>query len=119
MSHISYSALKEWSVCPWKHKLNYIERINEFKGNEYTAFGTALHTVCEKLVLNKVNDAAKLFNEEFVKNLAGIKEEDAQIVFKKDLIEQMRRQGAHLTQHILPAINSYFGNFELISVEEK
>ena len=44
------------------------KNIKEFKGNEYTAFGTALHTVCENLV-TKVNfDAKSLFQKEFLKN---------------------------------------------------
>ena len=63
MPHISYSELKEWVTCPWKHKLNYIERINEFKGNEHTAFGTSLHTVCEKLVVSSDFDAKALFQK--------------------------------------------------------
>ena len=50
MSHISFSELKEWTTCPWKHKLNYIDKIKEFKGNEHTAFGTAVHSVCEIIV---------------------------------------------------------------------
>ena len=119
MSHISYSELKEWTVCPWKHKLNYIDRINEFKGNEHTAFGTAMHTVCENLILKTASNAEKLFDEEFAKNLLSIKEKDSNIVFKKVLVEQMRTQGAQLTKHILPAVRAYFGKFELISVEEE
>ena len=31
MSHISYSELKEWTTCAWKHKLNYIEKIKLIK----------------------------------------------------------------------------------------
>ena len=50
MSHISYSELKEWTDCAWKHKLNYIDKIKQFKGNEHTSFGSALHTVCEVIV---------------------------------------------------------------------
>ena len=45
MSHISYSELKEWTDCAWKHKLNYIDKIKQFKGNEHTS--------------NSSNDAAK------------------------------------------------------------
>ena len=119
MKHISYSELKEWNVCPWKHKLNYINRINEFKGNEHTAFGTTMHTVCENLVLNGKLDSNEFFDKEFVKNLSQIKEKDPHFVFKKDLVEQMRLQGVGLIKHILPSLRSYFGKFDLISIEEK
>ena len=33
--HISYSELKIWAQCPYKHKLMYIDKIKGFIGNEY------------------------------------------------------------------------------------
>tara|TARA_R110000824_G_scaffold1178_2_gene6332 strand:+ start:8214 stop:9014 length:801 start_codon:yes stop_codon:yes gene_type:complete len=125
MAHISYSELKEWVVCPWKHKLNYIERINQFKGNEHTAFGTALHTVCENMVQSRdpnvplTFDPKELFQEEFLKNLRRIKEEAPEMEFNSELITGMRSQGEKLTEHILPGLKKTFGAFELVAVEEK
>jgi hypothetical protein len=119
MSHISYSELKTWVECAWKHKLNYIERISPFKGNEYTAFGTALHTVCENLVLEKEVNLKTLFQEEFLNNLTILKKGDPELQFKADLISQMRVQGDQIIEHILPALKQHFGNFKLIEVEEK
>ena len=119
MPHISYSELKEWVTCPWKHKLTYIERIKEFTGNEYTAFGTSLHTVCENLVKSEDIDAKKMFQEEFLKNLKVLKEKNPEIEFRNDLINEMRQQGEKITEYILPSAQKFFGVFELISVEEK
>ena len=45
MTHVSYSELKTWKECSWRHKLQYIEKLKGFQGNEYTAFGTAIHDV--------------------------------------------------------------------------
>ena len=53
MSHISFSAFKIWNECPHKHKLVYIDKLKGFEGNEYTAFGTALHSVCEEKLANQ------------------------------------------------------------------
>tara|TARA_B100000282_G_scaffold157715_1_gene113837 strand:+ start:4492 stop:5298 length:807 start_codon:yes stop_codon:yes gene_type:complete len=124
MSHISYSELKEWTTCAWKHKLNYIEKINQFKGNEHTAFGSALHTVCEVIVQDhdenkKSKDLEQLFEKEFLQNLQRIKTASSEIEFSADLLTSMRQQGKHLIQFILPALKKYFGNFKMISVEEK
>jgi len=118
MKHISYSALKEWNDCAWKHKLNYIDGLKRFKGNEFTAFGTAIHTVCEHLVAHDITNGAQLFDKEFAKNLIGIKDEDPEIIFRKDLVESMRRQGAILIDHILPALRGTFSDFEVFSIEE-
>ena len=119
MPHVSYSELKEWVVCPWKHKLNYIDRVNEFKGNEYTAFGSALHTVCESLVLNKPEDPKKLFQEEFLNNLKVLKKDVPELVLREQMITDMRKQGEKLTDYVLPALKQYFGSFKIFGVEEK
>ena len=121
MPHISYSEVKEWAGCPWKHKLNYIEKINEFKGNEYTAFGTALHSVCEELIHenNADYDPKAGFQTEFLKNLQELKAKDPEFVFKHELIASMRLQGPIITDYIIPEIKKYFGSFELVTVEEK
>lgn len=123
MSHISYSELKEWTVCPWKHKLNYIDRIKQFKGNEHTAFGSALHTVCEIVVQDfdenkKSQGLEELFEQEFIQNLQKVKKSTPDIEFNTNLITDMRKQGKHLIQFILPALKKYFGKFEIVSVEE-
>jgi ATP-dependent helicase/DNAse subunit B len=127
MSHISFSELKEWTDCPWKHKLKYIDRIEKFKGNEYTAFGTALHTVCEMIVTNNDKqafdwssyDAKGHFEKEFLLGLQNLKSADPSFAFNVGLVKDMRSQGQHITQYILPALEKRFGKFKLIGVEEK
>tara|TARA_R110002153_G_scaffold1993_8_gene9811 strand:+ start:4781 stop:5572 length:792 start_codon:yes stop_codon:yes gene_type:complete len=121
MSHISFSELKEWTVCPWKHKLNYIDKIKQFKGNEYTAFGSALHTVCEHLVQNDIQDydPHASFQKEFLQNLKKLKEAVPDIEFNSKLVSDMRTQGDHIIQFILPSLVKTFGTFELVEVEEK
>mgnify|MGYP003138224417 FL=1 len=124
MSHISYSELKEWTACAWKHKLNYIDKIKQFKGNEHTCFGSALHTVCEVIVQDydekKESDGLKeLFEQQFVKNLQKVKEASPEIKFSSELVTSMRVQGQHIIQFILPALKKNFGKFKLISVEEQ
>tara|TARA_R100000008_G_scaffold84780_1_gene73070 strand:- start:768 stop:1577 length:810 start_codon:yes stop_codon:yes gene_type:complete len=126
MSHISFSELKEWAVCPWKHKLSYIDKIKQFKGNEYTAFGTALHTVCETIVINDDKEvfdwssynAEEHFESEFLINLQKLKTGTPDFEFNSKLVNDMREQGKYLTQYILPALQRTFGNFKLVAAEE-
>ena len=92
MPHISYSELKNWEQCPYKHKLVNIDKINNFTGNEYTAFGTALHSVCESLLTENVGkdvDEGALFVQEFRKE---IKKLDVEL--RKEMIISMFDQGA-------------------------
>jgi len=114
MPHISFSEFKNWAKCPYYHKLKNIDKVDSFQGNEYTAFGTAVHTVCENLLTNKIQDGKQLFKESFDINLEELKVET-----DDDLIENMYSQGERIVPLIMPAVKKYFNNFEVISVEEK
>ena len=74
MSHISYSELKDWKFCPFYHKLTRVDKIDGFKGNAYTAFGTAMHSVCEKKLLKEEVDN-DFFVAELKKNIAQLPED--------------------------------------------
>ena len=111
--HISYSELKTWAECPWKRKLSYQDRVKKFIGNEFTAFGRALHFLCENLVYDKVDDPEDFFNLAFEKELADIGKEE------NDLITQMREQAKQIHPLIMPELTKIFGEFEVFSVEEK
>ena len=45
--HISFSEIKNWHECGWRHKLIYIDKINLSKPSENLEFGTAVHAECE------------------------------------------------------------------------
>ena len=62
MPHISYSELKDWVHCAFYHKLTRVDKLQGFKGNAFTAFGTAVHAICEKKLLKK-----KANEETFIK----------------------------------------------------
>ena len=42
-SRISYSQFSKWDKCPYTWKLDYVDKVETFKGNIYTLFGSALH----------------------------------------------------------------------------
>jgi RecB family exonuclease len=116
--HISFSELKIWNECAYKHKLVYIDEIKKFLGNEYTAFGTAIHDVCEKTLTEKTEfDQVECFNISFLNELKILQEKS--VVLKKGLIEDMRVQGAKLVKYVLPAVNACFKDYEVVSAEEQ
>ena len=110
--------MKIWAECAHKHKLIYLDKIKKFQGNEYTAFGTALHHVCENVVLDasKVNVGKQLFQQKFIEELKQIKDTGFELNGK--LIRDMRTQGDDIIEFILPELNTYFGEYEVVSVEE-
>ena len=118
MSHISFSELKNWNQCSFYHKLVYIDKLKGFEGNLYTAFGSALHTVCEKVVLKEIKDKKSLFQLSFSKEISDLPSDIKENLDTK-MVADMRRQGHFLVDLILPALKEEFDEFEVVSVEEK
>ena len=113
MSHISYSELKDWAFCPFYHKLTRLDKIDGFKGNAYTAFGSAIHSVCEKKLLHEAVDD-DFFVQEFEKNIESL---DDDIEVNEKLVNDMVGQGKEIIPEIEDALADYFEEFEVMAVE--
>ena len=112
MPHISFSALKDWNFCAWYHKLTRIDDIGGFEGNAYTAFGNAIHEVCEKKLLKEEVNEDDLFIERFEHFLGELSEEQ-----DSKLVEEMRVQGKAILPEIEDALEDYFGEYEVLGSE--
>jgi hypothetical protein len=116
--HISFSELKNWNFCPNYHKLTYIDKLKGFTGNAYTAFGTAIHSVCEKKLLKESIEEEKFWIESFEKCLSQL---DADVLeqTKDKMLEDMAVQGAKIIPEIEPALSEYFPDgYEVLQTEE-
>ena len=107
---ISFSQLKVWNECAYKHKISYVDEVKLFNGNEYTAFGTSIHTVCENLVFGKDVNFENIFDNE-IKSL--------DIDIDESLISSMKSSAPNIIKEIMPSLNSQFGEYEVFSVEEE
>jgi len=58
--HISFSEIKQWKECPYRHKLIYIDKIDLGGPSPYLDFGTAVHEGCESLLETKKVNKEKL-----------------------------------------------------------
>jgi len=113
VAHISYSEMKDWAFCAFYHKLTRIDKVKGFKGNAFTAFGTAVHSICERKLLKK-RATEETFVQEFEKCLEKL-DDDVQIDQK--LVDDMRHQGQLIVPEIEGALSDYFEDFEVIAVE--
>ena len=112
MPHISFSALKDWNFCAWYHKLTRVDGIGGFEGNAFTAFGNAIHEVCEKKLLKEDINEDELFLERFEHFLKELDEEQDQ-----NLVADMREQGKQILPEIEDALEDYFGEYEVLGSE--
>lgn len=117
IKRISFSELKNWKECPYRHKLIYVDKLPYFSGNEFTAFGTAIHEMCEKSIPDNSKKAYEIFKESFNRQLSSLKEEGHEI--NSSLVHDMISQAQPICSQVIPAVKDYFGNFEIVSIEEQ
>ncbi|MAH43373.1 hypothetical protein CL614_06705 [archaeon] len=48
--HVSFSEIKCWKECSWRHKLTHIDKVDMFEPSPYLDFGTSVHEGCESLL---------------------------------------------------------------------
>ena len=117
MSHVSYSEIKIWNECSHKHKLQYVDKLDGFKGNLHTAFGTAIHSVCEQALLKEELDREQHFLEEFAKEIVSLEKKEVEI--DKSLQDQMMGEYQPIVSSFREELDNYFEDCEVISTEEK
>jgi len=116
--HISYSELKNWNDCAYKHKLIYVDEVKKFVGNEYTAFGKAIHDTCEQsLIAEGPINQKSLFDHKFFQEIQDLVELGLDL--NSNLLKDMRQQAPEILKHVLPELKNHFGSYEVVSTEEK
>ena len=119
MPHISFSELKNWHKCAHYHKLVHVDKLKGFEGNAHTAFGSAIHDVCEHMILKGADEGcAEMFELKFLEQLKSLKPELREKL-DRSLVMGMRTQGKEILPLVLDAVRDYFGSYEVVSTEEK
>lgn len=116
MPHISYSEFRNWCECPWRHKLVYVDKVQKDQGNEYTAFGTAIHDTVEKMLVENIENYSEVFEARFLEVLAEIG------VKTSPISDEMIIQGRAILPEVIPSMNEYFadkGGWSVVSAEEE
>lgn len=117
MPHISFSELKNWSFCPFYHKLTYLDKLKGFAGNEYTAFGSAIHTVCENKLLKKSSDPYEEFKTQFIEEISKLPDD---LDLNEKLIVDMGSQADNIIPQVEPALDKYFKDgYKVLDTEER
>ena len=54
--HVSFSEVKMWKECPWRHKLVHIDKLSEFEPSVHLDYGTILHEGIENFLKTRNMD---------------------------------------------------------------
>ena len=126
--HISYSEWKNWHICPHYHKLTYIDKVTQFQGNIFTAFGKALHTVCELTLTapEKYRGSGAieaLVKEQFLKELNGLPQGEQQVAKRDFPLKEWLVSGLEIVPDLYRCLTEKFGklgkDWEVLAAEEQ
>lgn len=129
--HVSYSEIKIWKECPWKHKLMYVDGIQTYENNPYAEFGTIVHDTIENYLKTGAMDVSQV--EQKLKSSWEEHGFDSQEYIDKmteqrkkfDLKYRHEKFDSWLTSahNILSAVPDFmdenFGEWEYVSAEEQ
>ncbi len=121
--HVSFSEIKCWKECSWRHKLTHIDKIDVFKPSPYLDFGTAVHEGCETLLENKTVDKKKLLNDiETAWEKNGFDDpawvEQQPGWFKYQPVDTWKEWASNMWDDVLPFLDETFPGWQVIKAEE-
>jgi len=129
--HVSYSEVKTWKECPWKHKLMYVDKIETYENNPYAEFGTIVHDTIERYLKTgnmDTSDVKERLQEKWAENGFDSSEYIQKVTAQRkkfDLKYRHEKFDLWVTsaENILSAIPDFmsqnFGEWEYISAEEQ
>jgi len=121
--HISFSEVKCWKECSWRHKLIHIEKVDVFEPSPFLPFGTAVHAGCESLLETNLVDRETLisnFKKEWDKSNfddpAWISKQPGW--YKHAPFETWAKWANEMWNDVIPFLDSTFPGWEIFKAEE-
>ena len=129
--HVSYSEVKTWKECPWKHKLMYVDKIETYENNPYAEFGTIVHDTIERylktgeMTVDDVEDRLRakwdeyeFDSEEYIAKVTAQRKK-FDLRYRHEAFDSWVKS-AHNILSAIPEFMEYnFGDWEYISAEEQ
>lgn len=60
--HVSFSEMRDWQDCSYRHKLKFIDKVGEDLPGVHLDFGTSVHAACENFLKTRVMDRKVFLN---------------------------------------------------------
>ena len=129
MKRISYSQYSQWDVCPFKWKLNYIDKLGEYTDSIHTMFGTSMHEVLQTYLTVMYNDTVKMADAlplekmlltRMKRNYQQIMERNGGEVFcEQSDMEEFYKHGLLILEWFKKKRGNYFSKkgYELVGLE--
>ena len=113
--HISFSEVKLWKECSFRHHLTHIKKIDLSKPSPILEFGTAVHSSCENYLINKIMDYRFAFDhlDQAWKKHEGNKE------FTQDSLEKAKNEATIILSEVPDFLDKEFPEWEVVDAEHQ
>jgi hypothetical protein len=113
--HISFSELKDWKECSFRHKLKYIDQLIIGQMNTAVCFGSAIHEACENFLKTRIMNVQVCFDA-----LQKLWEENSHIKeFNESSLAEAKKDSEDILNDIPDFLNENFPNWELVDAEKE
>jgi len=113
-AHISFSEIKNWSECSFRHYLTYVKKIDMFVPNIHVAFGSATHNIIENFLKNKTMDT-EIGRKYLEKYLEDNKDHEK---FKPYNVEKEMEKVTSIVNDVPKFLDENFPNWSYVDAEE-
>ena len=130
--HVSYSEIRNWKECAYRHKLSYIDNIDVFEPSQYLSYGSAVHNGIENFLVNKKMDIDSVLEEikkewethgfdsdEFINRQAQIRADNGWKPKPHIYIDTWLEYAKNSLEEIPDFLSDTFGEYEVVSAEEQ
>jgi len=129
-SHISFSEVRIWKECGWKHKLTYIDKVAPFQTSVHLEYGTIIHNALEHYLTTKEIDIDKvkrniekawnsnLFDSKDYVEKQGLLAESQGWKYKHNYLNDWLSWAEQTMIDVPVFLNDNYPNWECVSAEE-
>jgi len=130
--HVSYSEVRNWKECPYRHKLLYIDKIGTDEPSPYLSYGTAVHDGIENFLKTGKMDIPKVLDnirsewkthgfdsKEWIAAQAAHRASEGWKPKAHDYIDSWLEWATIALTDLPDFLKSEFGDYEVISAEEQ
>ena len=130
--HISYSEVRSWKECPYRHKLAYVDKIDTFEESPYLDYGTLLHEQIENFLngnqfnfsklesdLRKAWDEKGFDSEEYISKQAAHRKSNGWKPKPHVYIDEWVEWAKNSLEELPSYLDETFPDWKIISAEEQ
>lgn len=113
--HVSFSEIRDWQDCSFRHKLKYIDKVGEDLPGVHLDFGTSVHAACEQFLKTRQMDRKIFLNS--LKKLWEAHQEKCPEEFTAKAFKDFGQQGLSILADVPKWFDEQFSEWEFVDAE--